>query len=613
MRTSWILVPLLGLLLALTSCTNQEARPSQSEAPSGFEFVVNPGMSKVQMVPHPGGWFVPTAEGPRVLVPNEELALSFFEFEFLDGNILEIRALFQNVTADHYVGRYFLTPFFFTENPMTSNIVSSTLPGPLHPVELGNGSLSPGEVTRENCEGCTFPFTFRVTHKGEPFSFFVDANAVVGDFNDAIGAGAPLLQNGKQIFMGSRAAPDLEDNDWCGFTLVRYLPNAYFDPSFGTDGITSTQLNCDPDSFGGSAGLQPDGHIIAVGGGRVAGLISGGFVVRYDPDGEELAQHLISFADRTSVFGFEILPDSNVIITGSASGAVQFDAFNWYLKPDLSSIMLFVDHASLTQPNGKMLFAGRDVFPRDAALVRHNPDRSLDTGFGDNGFVTIDVGGRDRILALQLQPDDSILATGSSSACPSREFSVVVHPDGSYDPPVCSSGILDSSFGTGGRVTTDYDGSPNQVQALAVQADGKIIAAGRNGPYFSAAFALARYHPDGSLDGSFGSGGLVTTNVSPGNDNVYALALQGDGKIVAAGCSPCYPAGNRGWAVARYDTDGSLDPTFGSNGVALTDFLGDRRNEASAVDLLPDGRLVVGGMVESGTPTGRDFAVARYH
>src|SRR5947208_3212684 len=118
-------------------------------------------------------------------------------------------------------------------------------------------------------------------------------------------------------------------------------------------------------------------------------------------------------------------------------------------------------------------------------------------------------------------------------------------------------GDLDPSFGTGGRVLTDFGGGDG-ARALALQADGKfVVAGGFGGPFF----ALARYNPGGTLDTSFGTGGRVFTNFG-GRDGARALALQADGKIVAAGFTSSDFGTRRRFALARYNPDGSLDPSF---------------------------------------------------
>src|SRR5437870_3563768 len=149
-------------------------------------------------------------------------------------------------------------------------------------------------------------------------------------------------------------------------------------------------------------------------------------------------------------------------------------------------------------------------------------------------------------------------------------------------------GDLDPSFGAGGQVLTDFGGGDG-ARALALQADGRIVVAGRSCPS-TWRFALARHDADGTLDPSFGGGGRVLTNFA-GRDEASALALQSDGKIVVAGFSGA--GGRQDFAVARYNPDGSLDPSFGSGGRVLTDFGGD--DEASALALQSDGKIVVAG------------------
>jgi uncharacterized delta-60 repeat protein len=110
-------------------------------------------------------------------------------------------------------------------------------------------------------------------------------------------------------------------------------------------------------------------------------------------------------------------------------------------------------------------------------------------------------------------------------------------------------GALDRSFGTGGRVTTDFGGG-DQAQALVVQADGKLVAAGFTNAGAGEDFALARYRPNGTLDPTFGTGGKVTTDFAGGEDRAEALVVQG-GRLVAAGSTISASGGQR-FALARY-------------------------------------------------------------
>src|SRR5205823_7881772 len=129
--------------------------------------------------------------------------------------------------------------------------------------------------------------------------------------------------------------------------------------------------------------------------------------------------------------------------------------------------------------------------------------------------------------------------------------------------------------------------------ALVLQPDGKIVLAGSTqDSSLRDEFALVRYLPDGSLDGAFGSGGKVTTDVSQYEDYADALALQPDGQLVASG--PAWDAANPRFAVVRYNVDGTLDGSFGSSGIASTGVGG--FSETLGMALQPDGRIVAVGL-----------------
>src|SRR5262249_7496655 len=127
-------------------------------------------------------------------------------------------------------------------------------------------------------------------------------------------------------------------------------------------------------------------------------------------------------------------------------------------------------------------------------------------------------------------------------------------------------GSLDTTFGNSGIVTTAFN-TISQPDAVAVQSDGKIVVAGGALLTPGGVIAIVRYNTDGSLDNSFGGNGKVITNIS-GYDVARALAIQADGKIVVTGAT-----GGRAWdiLVARYKSDGSLDPSFNGDGIATID------------------------------------------
>jgi uncharacterized delta-60 repeat protein len=157
------------------------------------------------------------------------------------------------------------------------------------------------------------------------------------------------------------------------------------------------------------------------------------------------------------------------------------------------------------------------------------------------------------------------------------------------------SGVLDNTFSRDGLVTTDILNSSEGINAVALQGDAKIVAAGfaRNAFTRQTEFALTRYTPNGALDNAFGQNGRVTTDASPGDDGIVAVAIQPDGKIATAGYAII--SGNAQVIVARYTGIGALDPTFGSNGVVSLD-----AGNPTALALQPDGKLLVASITFTG-------------
>ena len=136
--------------------------------------------------------------------------------------------------------------------------------------------------------------------------------------------------------------------------------------------------------------------------------------------------------------------------------------------------------------------------------------------------------------------------------------------------PANADGSLDTSFDTDGKVTTAIGSATDYGRSVAIQSDGKIVVAGysNNGSNFD--FALARYNTDGSLDTYFDSDGKITTAIGSSNDYAFSVAIQSDGKIVVAGYS--YNESGGEFALARYNTDGSLDTSFDTDGKVTTGF-----------------------------------------
>jgi uncharacterized delta-60 repeat protein len=175
-----------------------------------------------------------------------------------------------------------------------------------------------------------------------------------------------------------------------------------------------------------------------------------------------------------------------------------------------------------------------------------------------------------------------------------------------YFTSLAQPGSLLSSFGNSGKVQTDMGSSFDLINDIAVQNDGKIIVVGRTGTVPNYDFAVARYNPDGTLDGTFDSDGKVVTTISSTSDVAYAVAIQNDGKILVSGGANSGP--NSTFCVVRYNGDGSLDNTFDGDGILLGPFPATFSFAGQAIALQNDGKILVGGAVNGDQ---LDFAVAR--
>src|SRR5437867_3072786 len=274
-----------------------------------------------------------------------------------------------------------------------------------------------------------------------------------------------------------------------------------------------------------------------------------------------------------------------------------------------------IANAVALQPDGKLVVVGQtykhnDYTGEDFAVARYNTDGTLDSTVGTRGKVRTDFPGLAAVpSSVVIQSDGKIVVAGGAFPLFTflGDFKVV-----RYNP----NGSLDTSFGDGGIVTTTFpEGS--YAFALALQSDGKIIAAGtvfvdfNPGDMSDTDFALARYNPDGSLDTTFGNGGTVTTDFFGTEDDVFSVLIQLDGKIVAVG-SANDPAKFYDFAPVRYLTNGTIDTTFGVGGKVSTDF-GDRGfDRAHSAALQADGKIVAAGFATSVDGIRENFAVARY-
>src|SRR5262245_58252437 len=206
----------------------------------------------------------------------------------------------------------------------------------------------------------------------------------------------------------------------------------------------------------------------------------------------------------------------------------------------------------------------------------------LDQTFGIGGILMTDLNhSTDIANAVAIQADGKLVVIGQTYK--NNDYTGEDFVVARYN----TDGTLDSTFGRGGKVRTDFPGLAAVPSAVVIQPDGKIVVAGGAFPLFTFAgnFEIVRYTPDGRLDRSFGNGGIVTTVFEAGS-YAFALALQSDGKIVAAGTVFVdFNIGDQSdtdFALARYNSNGSLDTTFGNGGLVSTDFIG-KEDDAFAV------------------------------
>ena len=252
-------------------------------------------------------------------------------------------------------------------------------------------------------------------------------------------------------------------------------------------------------------------------------------------------------------------------------------------------------NANAIQSDDKIVVAGSRYIGSQYhfALSRYNTNGSLDNTFGNNGNVTTIIGNQgSNAMAIKIQADGKIIAVGYSRLGSQYIFSLTRYNN---------NGSLDITFGSNGIITTSI-GTSSIAYAIDIQADGKILIAGQGKDGTQLIFALCRYNTNGSLDNTFGSGGIVTTSIGT-YGIAYAIDIQVDGKIVMAG------RGNNGgqsfFALTRHNTNGSLDNTFGSGGIVTTSI--GAASDATAIAIQADGKIVVAGQAQ------QNFALSRYN
>jgi uncharacterized delta-60 repeat protein len=406
-------------------------------------------------------------------------------------------------------------------------------------------------------------------------------------------------------------------------TAFRTTSAQVLDNSFGTNGLVVTTPQ-----IGEAIALvrQTDGKIVTAG--RVIGDATHQFeVIRYNNDGSldngfgigGIVITQVSFLSTATAIAIQ--PDGKIVAagtyhTGDFANIYHMAIARYHVDGRIDSTfgtdglvtpeLGFSEEINdmVLQPDGKIIVAGaisNDLSGVESfMLARFNSNGTLDSGFGTSGVTTTSINTSSEIVGIELLPNGKIIAAGRQSLYD--------------DPPVpdyvnfaiaryTTQGVLDNTFGTNGIVVTDVAvGAPDVLQSMIVQPDGKIVAAGSSGVNQ----CLVRYQNDGSLDNTFGISGKV---IRPGPPAVLHLALRNNGKLITAG-TMVGMVGSADFMLNGYLQNGALDTNFGLNGTVLTNFptlIPEGANDLSNCILIaPDGKIIVAGSSDM------HVALARY-
>jgi uncharacterized delta-60 repeat protein len=390
-----------------------------------------------------------------------------------------------------------------------------------------------------------------------------------GSFNDAVRA--MTVQSDNKIVVVGHSTITFGQSGTT-FSVARYNPNGGLDTTFSVDGKVKTNFANPSEALG--VVVQSDGKIVVVGQTctPMPAWVCNMAVARYTTDGNldttfsGDGKQVVDFGggDNGSYGGVAVLSSGKIIVAGR-------------------------------------MFNGSDY---DFALYRLNSNGTLDNTFSGDGRVNTGFGSgkNDHTFGLAVQPDNKIIIAGEScdASWNNCDFALVRYN---------ANGTLDTTFSGDGRQLTNFGGN-DYANAIKLQSDGKIVAAGRREATSGCSFALARYNTNGTLDITFSGDGKAATflaSTSCGWWQFLGLGIQSNGKIVIGG--NIGPDGSKDFIVARYTTAGVLDTTFSGDGKAVTDFGGNDSSDALAIQ--SNDKIVVAGFTNvSGTSD--DFALARY-
>lgn len=456
----------------------------------------------------------------------------------------------------------------------------------------------------------------RYNLNGSPDTSFDGDGVVTTPVSDVDSNSAALtVQNGgKGVKITVSVAGKMGSRDVFG--VARYSSGGALDTSFDIDGKMTLQIS-GSGAVPAAIAVQSDsklGDKIFVAGTRYPDGADSDFIVfQFNADGSNILSFGSNISDAPATAkGVAVQGDGKIVVAGTSSGQAALIRCH----PDGSLDSTFDGDGKVTaaianegainavarQDDGRIVLAGISFgSPSQVAVLRFNPDGSLDTTFDGDGRAFAAIGAFDFANAVAIQPDGKIVAVGVSNGASSDFALFRFNPNGS----------LDTTFNSSGKVVTPIPGE-DVASAVTLQADGKIVVAGTS----SNEFALARYNPDGSLDTSFDLDGILTTRIGTSGDQGYAVTIQPDGKILIAGRSSSFSGGH--FAIARFHSNGAVDTSFNGVGKAVTEVAFDDTVHAIMLDAA--GNITVAGRANlsdpnSGNPfafAGDDFAAVRY-
>jgi uncharacterized delta-60 repeat protein len=378
---------------------------------------------------------------------------------------------------------------------------------------------------------------------------------------DDLARGMAIDSQGRIVVAGSAQAGSTYE-----IGIARYRPNGALDRTFSGDGKVMAPIG--PNSDAGGVAIDSQDRIVVAGStSSGSGSVSGNrafAIARYRTNGS---------------------PDP----TFSGDGRTTTDFSG---AQDAAADVAIDSHGRIV--------AGGSIGgePADFAVARYRPNGSLDPAFSGDGKTTTHIRASADIRSLAIDSQDRVIAAGSSFNGSQSDFAIARYR---------ANGSLDPDFSHDGTTITPFGAANDSAYGVTIDSQDRAVAVGQTLNGMATNFALARYRANGSLDQGFSHDGRTITSIGSSHDSAYSVAIDPQGRIVAAG------SGANGFysdfALARYRANGSLDSTFSGDGKKMTSF-GSFGDSAVGVAIDAQARIVAAGIASDGSQG--DFAVARY-